>query len=497
MSEPYLVSFDTDRIKDYVFATEKLREIRGASRLIDELNQCLLWQTAKQVCPDAEEVFFGGGSGALLAPSEAKAKEIIMAVEELYRRETFTASISGACLPLAPATRTSGFGKRMETAAFQLRQIKDEKARRMLVAVEPYTQPCASCERHPAAQVFDQEPLCASCAKKRTEDEERRKIEEEKRREAKPAEPRLAVDLNELGDKARPPGYIGFIYADGNNMGDLLARPDRVEDYRKLADRLSQLVRDSIHEGLKKYSAREEIQPYEKLLVGGDDLVIVTAGDLALDAALDMADRFESQSSAVLQAAGLPAEKLTLAMGVVLAHATFPIAAFRQLAEQLLKRAKRRCAEEGYETSAIDFMVVTAAGSSDVKTLRDETLTQESFVFPHAGRQVRLTQRPYTLPEARKLIGRLKEFKQANFPRSQLQFLYEGLFHSQVEAIYRWGKVAGRVNDTHHKLLTAFYKDFGDGAAGLPPWRRDNNPPGVDHTSALGDLIEIYPFVPV
>ena len=36
MSEEYLICFDTDRIKEYVFATDKLREVRGASWLLTE-----------------------------------------------------------------------------------------------------------------------------------------------------------------------------------------------------------------------------------------------------------------------------------------------------------------------------------------------------------------------------------------------------------------------------------------------------------------------------
>ena len=39
MGKKLLVSFDTDRIKEYIFATGRLREIRGASAILDELNR--------------------------------------------------------------------------------------------------------------------------------------------------------------------------------------------------------------------------------------------------------------------------------------------------------------------------------------------------------------------------------------------------------------------------------------------------------------------------
>jgi hypothetical protein len=68
--EQWLVSFDTDRIKDYIFATDKLRELRGASQLLNDLNHELTWETIQTICPESIKIYFAGGSGALLVPSE-------------------------------------------------------------------------------------------------------------------------------------------------------------------------------------------------------------------------------------------------------------------------------------------------------------------------------------------------------------------------------------------------------------------------------------------
>jgi CRISPR/Cas system-associated protein Cas10 (large subunit of type III CRISPR-Cas system) len=475
MAEIHLVSFDTDRIKEYVFATEKLREIRGASRLLDQLNESdRMEKFIRSINPDHKAIFFGGGSGAVLAPSKEAAEKLIAAVEELYHRETVTASISGAAVPLNPGTETSGFGKRIEAAAFQLRRVKDKKARRIQASMEAFTQPCQVCERYPAIQVVTNEPLCDSCAIKRKVDEDHRRVE-----------PRAIQDLEELGALAHPSGYIGFIYADGNNMGDLLMRLPDTQSYKKMAEGLRQLVT-----ALPKQSTGS----YEVLLAGGDDLMMVTTGETAIQTALGIARHFEQEIQKLLSSIELSGEKQrTLSVAVVLAHANFPITAFRSLAEQLLKRAKRRCAEEGYTTSAIDFMVVTSAGSSDLATHRDEVLTQKSFAFPHGNRQIRLTQRPYTLDEVNKLIDHICAFKENDFPQSQLQFLYEGIFQSQAEAIYRWGKVVGRAKKKHREALENFYQDFGDNAGELPPWKRGEE--NVQYTTALGDLVEIYQFV--
>jgi CRISPR/Cas system-associated protein Cas10 (large subunit of type III CRISPR-Cas system) len=495
MADEYIVAFDTDQIKDYVFTTDKLREVRGASYLLDKLNRELSWRKIRKL--SSERIFFAGGSGAVLTPSPEHADAVICEVEKLYRRVTCTASITGVSVPLAPATRTNGFGNRMQLAALQLREKKDRKASRILATIEPYTQTCSACERYPATLVspVDQSPICNSCHAKRSAARKQKKRQMEESAEAQ-----LAEELKDLGELSRPPGYIGFIYADGNNMGSYLDQLLSVEDYRTYSSKLNELIESSVNSSLQKHSAHKGILPYEKLLVGGDDLMIMTTGDIALPVALDIAETFQRDSPNLLQAINRPHDPPhTMGVAVVLAHANFPIAAFLHLAKQLLEKAKRRCAEEEYKTSAIDFMVVTAAGSSDVKTLREEVLSQESFAYPHIDRLVRMTQRPYTLLEAKSLLSHLQKFKRENFPRSQLQFLYEGLFHSYYEAFYRWCKVAGRARKEHWDLMIDFHREF-NGPNGIPPWRsgiiRWGKHAGKQgYTSALGDLIEIYQFV--
>jgi len=150
-----------------------------------------------------------------------------------------------------------------------------------------------------------------------------------------------------------------------------------------------------------------------------------------------------------------------------------------------------------YSSSALDFMVVSASASSDVDTLRSEALTQNAFVFSQADRRVLLTQRPYRCEEGRELLDHLQSIKKLHFPRSHIHYLYEGLFHSQAEARFRWRRVAARVkNSEHRRAMDDFDRVFGDGGGGLSPWRKQTNPMTGEEedTCAFGDLVEIYPF---
>jgi hypothetical protein len=297
---------------------------------------------------------------------------------------------------------------------------------------------------------------------------------------------------------SHPPGYVGFIYADGNNIGDRMRELERLEHYREFAQSLDKLVTRAVDGALKQHWPSDPAQtlPYERLLVGGDDLMVVTAGDIALPVALRIAESFEEGSREVMKAGGIEdGRPLTLGVGVVLAHSHFPMVGLHRLAKELLRSAKRRSAEDRYATSAIDFMVVNAAGSSDLGWYRQEALTERAFSFPDTAHRVRLTRRPYTVKELRQLLDRAREIRTAGFPRSQLQFLYEGLFRSYREAIYRWWRVAGRADERHRDAMEALFQDF-QSVEGLTPWcEEDSLTLDSDYNTPLGDLVEIYPFV--
>src|SRR5215475_2110056 len=60
-----LIAFDTDRIKEYVFATDILKEIRGASNILDTLNRQDMPRCVGGTCYYAH-----GGSGLFVVPTD-------------------------------------------------------------------------------------------------------------------------------------------------------------------------------------------------------------------------------------------------------------------------------------------------------------------------------------------------------------------------------------------------------------------------------------------
>ena len=80
-----LVAFDTNHIKEYVFGTDRLKEIRGASSLLDRLNRDVMRKLAES--DGGVTIYANGGSGLFLIDSE-KAVKLGTQVQHEYRRLT-------------------------------------------------------------------------------------------------------------------------------------------------------------------------------------------------------------------------------------------------------------------------------------------------------------------------------------------------------------------------------------------------------------------------
>jgi hypothetical protein len=170
--------------------------------------------------------------------------------------------------------------------------------------------------------------------------------------------------------------------------------------------------------------------------------------------------------------------QLTMAAGVVLCHANFPIPALVEIAERLLKNAKKKCAENKYAQSAIDFQVVTSS-AIDLDMIR--------ATMPHC--------RPYTRSAMEQLLKFVKRFHQENFPHSQLQMIYdachqESRAHGTMATLHTLARLRER---SQRQLLKEFFVNFHPNSKPLIhwPWLSDER----ELKTAFVDLVDLYDFI--
>jgi CRISPR-associated protein Cmr2 len=118
---------------------------------------------------------------------------------------------------------------------------------------------------------------------------------------------RIADDLSEIGQAADPRGFIGVVYADGNNMGALLERLPTPAAYKEFSSAIYEELINAVFASLARClpPLREEVTdgrgelkrvyPFEILSIGGDDVFLIVPAHVALPLAHALAAGVEER----------------------------------------------------------------------------------------------------------------------------------------------------------------------------------------------------------
>ncbi|MDZ7292234.1 MAG: hypothetical protein ONB42_20055 [candidate division KSB1 bacterium] len=506
----YLVSFDTDHIKEYLFATNRLKEIRGASALLawlDDRRRDFL----AQKCGKDNLIYSAGGSASVLVENQNQADQLIAEVERDFGHRTQSASITGTLLkPYEPFSQEQigadqkKFGARMQAARIKLNMRKMQRAEVNSIPVQPYFRLCNSCGQYPATRRSRHDSadlLCWSCDRKRRWGERSRlsffykfaSYVQETKHDTTWKAKFIPNDLGDIGDVSVPNGYVGYLTLDGNRMGEQFEKLLEKQRYQIFSEELAKLTKEITFDALYEYTRRHTgTVPFEIVLIGGDDIKLFTAADIAVPVARYIISEFETRSKVLLQKIGLAAEKgCTMAAGVVLCHSNFPIPALVDIGEELLKSAKRLCAEHKYAESAIDFEVITSS-AADLDIARAQV--------PH--------NKPYTLSQIDRLLHYAQQLREKEIPHTQLQMVYDACHHSKVMGTKVEGTMAllhtlGRLRQREQReVLKRFLIEFSEmdvAKATHWPWimvHKEKEQPETPLMlkTALVDLIDLYEF---
>ena len=216
-------------------------------------------------------------------------------------------------------------------------------------------------------------------------------------------------------------GYLALIHADGNGVGGA-AQLASAEERATFFHRNRVLLRRALRSAIDAVCAGAEVAPLQLLMLGGDDLLVVSRADMALPFVAKLCEEL-----AGLQRDDGVGFKLTLGVGVVFARPTIPIHRLHDVAERLAASAKRRF--RGFSAaerrSVVDWAVYTTSWVDDPEEVRRRDWVRG------AGDAARvLSRRPVDaagsgLDSLQGLLDAAEKIKGA--PRSQLRYLVEQL----------------------------------------------------------------------
>ncbi len=537
-----LLAADTDRTQDFVFESSRLPEIRGASRQLDDLNQEIKRIVEKAIAPYQKQaascqVIFAGGGGLLALVPQAIAADLVREIESLYPRETTLATITAAARPITaemleqgyPPNSDQAFGTLVRWAGTWLRQRKESKPTVPFIPALPHVERCVSCHQRPAnPETRDTVwgPLCNVCYGKRRAAERTYWFDQFRKETGQPAA-EIPKTLAEIGQAcAARPGHVGFIYLDGDSLGQVLETLPTMQAYHAFSQAIEAIARKTVFDALKilcpveiegdpeRAERRVKIHPFEILTIGGDDIMLIVPADHALPIASAISQGFTAGMRAHLAKADVPSSvkthTYTLSGGVVLADDHNPVRFLRNLAERLQDNAKVRLAKykrDGDESAGksppeapqmgyLDFQVLTGDMLElDVARLREGY--PYTLKLPNETRALRLVGRPYAANQVEVLWQGLQALRRKGFPNSQMTQLTEALLRGRQEATLFYLYQRARDRTGAYDVLESLLRSLQNINARDPlPWRKvSDKDQSYSHETVLWDIAELYGYV--
>ncbi|MHA1250706.1 MAG: Cas10/Cmr2 second palm domain-containing protein [Candidatus Helarchaeota archaeon] len=157
-------------------------------------------------------------------------------------------------------------------------------------------------------------------------------------------------------DKEFPQNKLAVINADGNLIGEFIAKSFTISDlYNRIIHTSNAMIEifDEIYEILEKLKKNEDIVRLKlgKIYIGGDDILIITPGYLSIPIALSLTLGFYKKMGG----------KCTLSLGMFLCRPKFPIWTALETVRELLNKGSKKkgrlieISEESTKIGAIDF----------------------------------------------------------------------------------------------------------------------------------------------
>jgi hypothetical protein len=552
-----------------VFATDKLKEIRGASSLLDYLNRQVMKEIG-QTKGDAffaEPVFANGGAALFLVKGNKEAaKKFGRLVQQEYRHKTFDgASVAFAVQEIPDYIEDVWGDERMQETLdllyAHLEMASNCEEEIIDLPSHPLMLTCSSCGARYAETSDDGERgdagsrdnrYCWTCQQKREEDgtvkhgidqithaivahskkgwqgeialpatkevrhsfawgELLRKLPEDYDFGGNPERP---SDFNELRGITGGKDYFAVIHADGNGMGQAMQDQHSLKARKEKAQLIDGAVYQALRTAVSEHLPVVEhnsasMFPFDLLLLGGDDILIVTPANVALDVALTLAREFYEQTG----------RQHSLSVGVVLAPIKYPFGLLHDLAEEALKFAKREGTRrmEGiakgqasaYGETFLNFMVVTGSTSQSFEKVYGSLHEKHGRVSGRAQEVAfYATLRPYTVEELDYLLESIREGRALGLGRTKLHQMREAALKlnlstsvNEAHAVWRNWKLnqKGFMSEHLYELAKRYqerYKDESRPETLFPrvtfPWFADG--PDAYRTSLL-DFVELYDFV--
>ncbi len=521
----FIILIETSGNQRYIFSTNKLRENVGASELTyqigtkavleaigetytnaQNLQEFLLDEKRnspieKQSDNGVEVIIATSGKALLLTKTRKKAKEIVGKVTRNALENMPGLTVHGAIVKVEEDLTDihHAVGKvhhRLEEIRHQI-PSNLQRFQRL-----PFVEPCAT-SGLPANEIYQHislknKPLelkphsMMSIEKQEASNQGRDRLENAIQ-SVKP-NVKLMGNINELEKKFQDTRWLSIIHADGNGLGEIFLNfknhskssngRDYIINYRMFSIALDictinaagiaiENFQNSYRKDYKERTGNDTIElPFIPLILGGDDLTVISDGEYAIKFTHNFLTEFENQTVRTdIQGGIIPTiakeafgvSRLGICAGIAIIKPHYPFHQAYDLAENLIKSAKLVKTKIQHEhngkkdvslpCSAMDFHVLYDSSGVELKQIRkkleiSEKDDSETYLYakpyivskpsdlekskPNVWLENRTWDKLETRVCAMKAPEKDDEGKR-KLPNSQLHHIRESLFRGQKE----------------------------------------------------------------
>ncbi|MFC7811772.1 hypothetical protein [Streptomyces olivaceus] len=546
-----LVSFEAWNITRFMFVAGKRREIAGASELITYLERRWVRESLREVfgrgfaegwrieeCP-AELLESGAGTAKVLVRGEGEARRLVAAVTGRALRQAPGLEVCGVVSGGFGWGAGGGLHAALGECARALTGVRtglpgpDARFLRLPVvdSCRATGLPAAGVLRLPDGSV--EARSAESVAKWRAYGRQGGGEGLGRLAELAGTTPRVLAEVVEfLSDRAE---WVGTVHADGNGLGRVFGSfercvaggSDRVyaDTFRAFSSGLQECTREALACAVAELEGwgaglAGGVVPVLPLVLGGDDMVALCAGEWALafaEAYLRAFERLTAGREAVAGPVRRLAEEegregeagaggggLSACAGVAVVKPHFPFVDAQGLAYALLREAKQVKEKVPGPCSGLSFHVLYDSTQADLSRLRGQCTLAGSPVAGAGDGVTRLVAQPYVVGDPapgaawvrgrrwEDLLGRVAALTARGadgerlLPSSQVHALREALFAGPGVADAQFAGVRGRYGGRGLEAV--------GGDSGSLFWQEE---PDGSWVCGLLDAVDAVGFVPV
>ncbi len=428
----YLYGAAVQGIQGFIFGTNKLKEIVGASELVEQICTDLFCQVANTKKEDPNIILSAAGNIKYIFEDESKCRDFVRDFPKRVMEFAPGVTISQAVFEIDNEDFSTAIQKLEDKLKIQ-RNKPTMPTEIGFMGLERVRRTGGVAFESKIDRKGKLEVICESTSLKR------KKVKSQKencdllsnetlfeklsgKKDIKNKE--ICFDIEDI-TKSGKNSWIAVIHADGNGLGKIIqnnvAELNKAGKFKLFSDAIENSTKKSISKAFNEVieNKRKEFEryPIRPIIIGGDDVTIIIRADLALDFTKIFLEQFEIESSEKFKEIGLSDYDggLTACAGIAFIKESYPLHYGLSLAEKLCSDAKKyvktakgdgKIEDPQYgemPKSAVAFYKVQDSFVDDLKTLKQRTLQTKTGLSYYVG--------PYKLSDLDNLSKKLQTLK--------------------------------------------------------------------------------------